>query len=83
MNKCLLHNLAYYQYQAIVLCSNNTKFYHNKIVYSIASLLLQCFGMPLALIKSIFLTNQSMKHIIRIAYGDSNISIDGKEAMIL
>ena len=71
MNKQILCDISYLNRKAMVLCSNDAKSYYDRIVYSIVSLALQQFGMPIELIKSIFCTIQQLKHVIYTAFRDS------------
>ena len=59
----------------MVLYSNNAKSYYNRIVHSITSISIQHKGMLIQPLKSIFLTIQSMEHIVRTAFEDSSSSI--------
>jgi hypothetical protein len=47
---------------------------YNRIVHSVASICFQCMGMPLAPLRSMFITLQQLKHFIQTAHGTSESS---------
>jgi hypothetical protein len=78
-NKKLLFNLAHLLWKPLAVCSNDAKSYYDRIVYSVASLALQQMDIPRAPIVSMLSTIQSMNHVVRTAFGDSDSFINGKD----
>ena len=78
-NKRLLYYLNHMQRRSIVLCSNDAKSCYDKMVHSIASLAVQRVGMPRAHVVSMFRTTQGKKCCMRTAFGDSSITINGRD----
>ena len=78
MNKRLLCNLAHLMRHLMILYSNDTKSYYDRIVYSVASMSLQRIGIPNESLISIFIIIQKIEHIVRIAFGDSKSYIYGR-----
>ena len=74
-NKWLLCDLNYLQRRLILLCSNNTKSYYNRIVYLIASMVIQQVGMPRLPVIWIFKIIQEMEYYIRTNFKNSKITI--------
>ena len=62
----------------MILCSNDAKSYYDRIIYLIASLLLQYLRKLLAPIKSMFSSIQSIDHYVRTAFRVSQSKLQGK-----
>ena len=53
----------------LILCSNDAKFFCDRIVHSVASIALQSMGMPKESLCSMFETIQQMEHLVRTSFG--------------
>jgi hypothetical protein len=60
-----------------VLCSNYLKSCYDRIVHTVASLILQGIGLQESEIVCMFSTLQNLEHTIRTAYGDSSKNYGG------
>ena len=79
-NKRLLYNMNHIKRRPMLLCSNVAKSCQDRIVHSIASLALQRAGIPRAPVVSMLQTMQGTEHCIRTVFGDSSITINGRDS---
>ena len=78
-NKKLLFDLAHLLQKPLTVYSNDAKSCYDRIVHSVVSLALQKMSILRALIVSMLSTIQSMNHVVRTAFGDSDSFINGKD----
>ena len=64
----------------MVLCSNDAKFCYDRIVHSIASIVMQRLGLPIQPITCMIVTIQQMEHYICTGFGDSDATMSGIDA---
>jgi hypothetical protein len=76
VNKKLLYNASHLEQKPLALYSNDAKLCYDRIIHSVASLVMQRMGMLLPPIKSIFSTIQKISYIIKTAFRISNSSIN-------
>ena len=69
VNKQLLYDMIHLQRQPAILCSNDTKYFYDRIVHSVVSMEMQQLGMPEQTMKYMLGMLQDMEHHIRTAYG--------------
>ncbi len=74
LNKCLFYDLHRYFRTPAALCSNDTKSCYDQIVLMIAALCLCRLGAPHSAVKSMITMLVMLRHHIRTAYGDSDVS---------
>jgi len=74
LNKCLFYDLHRFTRTPAALCSNDAKSCYNRIILMIAALCLCRLGAPHSAVKSMITTLANLKHHVRTAYGDSEIS---------
>jgi len=79
LNKRLFYNLHHFLQQPAALCSNDAKSCYNWIILIIAALCLCQLGASKEAVYGMVNTLGNLKHHIRMAYGDSEISQDQQE----
>ena len=79
LNKRLLYDLCHLQRQPMIVSSNDAKSCYDRIIHSIASIAMRHLGLPLEPVTCMIITIQEMDHYIRTGFGDSDITINGKD----
>jgi hypothetical protein len=77
LNKQLTFDLLRIKKKMGAICANDAKACFNRIVHSVASLAMQCQGVPPGPIICMFTTIQNLKHYVCTIYGDSLLSFGG------
>lgn len=77
LNKHLSYDLMQQTKTPGALCSNDAKSCYDHILHVVASLCLQCLGLPELAIMCMFTTLQNMEHTIHTVYGDSSRKYGG------
>jgi hypothetical protein len=72
LNKVLSFDLIRQDRMDAALCYNDAKSCYDRIVHSIASILMQQHNVPASACICVFTTLQNMHHTLRTIYGDSN-----------
>ena len=77
-NKRLLCDLNHLQRRLMILYSNDAKLCYDRIVHSIASIVMQRIGMPKLPVIAMFRMIQQAEYFILTIFGDSTLSINGR-----
>jgi hypothetical protein len=77
VNKVLTYDVSRLRHSPAAMCSNDAKSCYDRVVHSIAKASMMRLGTPSVAIDLMFETIQRLKHFIRTAYGDSEISFGG------
>ena len=73
--KQLLYDIINLQRCPSLLYSNDAQLWYYRIVYSIASLVLQRLGIPIQLVRCMLVTIQELKHHVRTSFGTSDSTL--------
>jgi hypothetical protein len=71
LNKVLSFDLIRQARMDAAMCSNDAKSCYDRIVHSIASILMQQQNFPASACICVFTTRQNLHHTVRTIYGDS------------
>lgn len=77
LNKRLIFDIMRQTKNLASICSCDLQGCYNMILHNFASIAMQCCGAPRSTIHSMFTTIQTLKHIVRTVFGDSESSFRG------
>jgi hypothetical protein len=77
LNKVLSFDLIRQAQMDAAMCSNDAKICYDRIVHSIASILIQQQNVPASACICVFTTRQNLHHTVMTIYGDSKSGYGG------